>query len=293
VVKGEGEGVKREYTVMTLKKGKIKSTQKSEAIGSMKGKLVPTDTGSIVNDFLLENFPNIMNYNFTAHVEQDFDAVAEGEKNWQELIKTFYNDFDPQVERVIQERTEKKVGERELGFDPVSGKRVVVKIGRFGPMVQVGEASTEEKPIFASLGKSLSMSTVTLEEALELFKLPRNLGDFEDSAIIVNTGRFGPYIQHNKKYVSLPKGEDPMSVTLERAIELIQEKRDAEVKASLKKFDEDPEMEVKNGRFGPYVAYKGVNYKLSKAQAARATELTYEECLKHVEAEGEKKKKKK
>ncbi len=293
VVKGEGEGVKREYNIMTLKNGKVKSVKKSESVGSMKGKLVPTDTGSIVNDFLLENFPDIMNYNFTAHVEQDFDAVAEGKKNWQELIKTFYDDFDPQVERVIQERTEKKVGERELGIDPVSGKRVVVKIGRFGPMVQVGEAGTEEKPMFASLGKSLSMSTVTLEEALELFKLPRNLGDFEEHAVIINTGRFGPYIQHNKKYVSLPKGEDPMSVTLEHAVELIQEKRDAEVKASIKKFDEDPEMEVKNGRFGPYVAYKGVNYKLSKTQAARAAELTYEECLKHIETEGEKKKKKK
>ena len=293
VTKGDGEGTKREYTIMTLKKGKIKSVQKSESVGSMKGKLVPTDTGCIVNDFLLVNFPDIMNYNFTAHVEQDFDAVAEGEKNWQELIKTFYDNFDPQVERVIQERTEKKVGERDLGVDPVSGKRVMVKIGRFGPMVQVGEAGGDEKPMFASLGKSLSMSTVTLEEALELFKLPRTLGDFEEHAIVVNTGRFGPYIQHNKKFVSLPKGEDPMSVTLERAIELIQEKRDAEVKAVVKKFDEDPEMEVKNGRFGPYVAYKGVNYKLSKAQAAKAADLTYEECLKHVEAEGEKKKKKK
>ena len=293
VVKGEGEGTKRDYTVMTLKKGKIKSIQKSESVGSMKGKLVPTDTGSIVNDFLLVNFPDIMNYNFTAHVEQDFDAVAEGKKNWQELIKTFYDDFDPQVERVIQERTEKKVGERDLGIDPVSGKRVMVKIGRFGPMVQVGEAGGDEKPMFASIGKSMSMSTITLEEALELFKLPRTLGSFEDHIIVVNTGRFGPYIQHNRKFVSLPKSEDPLNVTLERAIELIQEKRDAEVKAVVKKFDEDPEMEIKNGRFGPYVAYKGVNYKLSKAQAAKAADMTYEECLKHVETEGEKKKKKK
>ncbi len=293
VAKGENEGGKREYEVITLKKGKIKATTKSEKIGSEKGKLVPTDIGTIVNDFLFHNFPNIMDYNFTAQVEQEFDAVAEGKKNWQNLIKSFYSDFDPQVEQVLQERSEKKVGERLLGTDPTTGKPVMVKIGRFGPMVQVGITGETEKPMFASLGKNHSISTITLEEALELFKLPRTLGDFEDANVVVNTGRFGPYILHNKKFVSLPKDEDPMQITLERAIELIEEKRNAEEKSRLKTFSEDPEMEIRNGRFGPYVAYKGVNYRLSKTQAANVETMTYEDCLKHIEAEADKKKKKK
>ena len=293
VAKGENDGGKREYEVITLKKGKLKTSKKAEKIGSEKGKLVPTDIGTIVNDFLFQNFPNIMDYNFTAQVEQEFDAVAEGKKNWQNLIKGFYADFDPQVEQVLQERSEKKVGERLLGTDPATGKPVMVKIGRFGPMVQVGTTGETEKPIFASLGKNHSITTITLEEALELFKLPRTLGDFEETSVVINTGRFGPYILHNKKFVSLPKGEDPMQITLERAIELIEEKRNAEQKARLKTFEEDPDMEIRDGRFGPYVAYKGTNYRLSKAQAAKVEEMTYEDCLKHIEAEADKKKKKK
>ena len=293
VAKGENDGGKREYEVITLKKGKLKTSKKSEKIGSEKGKLVPTDIGTIVNDFLFQNFPNIMDYNFTAQVEQEFDAVAEGKKNWQNLIKGFYADFDPQVEQVLQERSEKKVGERLLGTDPTTGKPVMVKIGRFGPMVQIGTTGETEKPIFASLGKNHSISTITLEEALELFKLPRTLGDFEDTSVVINTGRFGPYILHNKKFVSIPKGEDPMQITLERAIELIEEKRNTEQKARLKTFEEDPDMEIRDGRFGPYVAYKGTNYRLSKTQAAKVEEMTYEDCLKHVEAEADKKKKKK
>ncbi|MBO5698577.1 MAG: type I DNA topoisomerase [Bacteroidaceae bacterium] len=293
VARGDKDGEKRSYVVMTLKNKKIKATTKQENVGGDKGKLVPTDTGCIVNDFLLENFPEIMNYNFTARVEQDFDAVAEGKKDWQTLIKTFYNNFDPQVEKVLQERTEKKVGERELGIDPVSGKPVMVKIGRFGPMVQIGQGGSDEKPVFASLGKGQSLNTITLEEALELFKLPRNLGEFESSDVVINTGRFGPYVLHNKKFVSLPKTEDPMQITLERAIELICEKRNTEEKSKLKSFEEDKDMEIRNGRFGPYIAYKGSNYKLSKTQAADIEALTYEECLKHIEAETNKKKKKK
>ncbi len=293
VARGEKDGEKRAYTIITLKNNKIKTATKQENVGGDKGKLVPTDTGCIVNDFLLENFPEIMNYNFTANVEQDFDAVAEGKKDWQTLIKSFYNNFDPQVEKVLQERTEKKVGERELGIDPTTGKPVMVKIGRFGPMVQIGVGGGDEKPVFASLGKDQSLTSITLEEALELFKLPRNLGAFEGTDIVINTGRFGPYILHNKKFVSLPKSEDPLHVSLERAIEIICEKRESEEKAKIKSFTEDPEMEIKNGRFGPYIAYKGSNYKLTKAQAANIEALTYEECLKHVEAESDKKKKKK
>ena len=293
VAKGEKEGGKREYTVLTLKKGKIKVAHKSENVGSEKGKLVPTDTGCIVNDFLLQNFPEIMDYNFTANVEQDFDAVAEGDKDWKELIKNFYGEFDPAVERVLMERSDKKVGERELGVDPATGKTVVVKIGRFGPMVQIGSVGEEEKPIFASIGKSQSIASITLEEALELFKLPRTVGEFEGAPVVVNTGRFGPYVLHNKKFVSIPKGEDPKQMTLERAVEIIEEKRLAEQKACLKTFEEEPEMEIRDGRFGPYIAYKGQNYRLTKTQAAKVTELTYDECVKHIAAESEKKKKKK
>ena len=283
VVKGDKEGVQREYRLLTLKEGKIENETKTETTGSEKNKLVPTDIGTVVNDFLLANFPEIMDYNFTANVEKDFDAVAEGQKNWTDLIRNFYKDFDPQVERTLAEKSEHKVGERELGIDPVSGKPVSVKIGRFGPMVQIGSAGEEEKPRFASMGKNQSIATITLEEALELFKLPRTVGEFEDLPVVVNTGRFGPYVQHNKKYVSIPKTENPMEITLEQAIELIKAKREAEEKSHLKTFEEEPEMEVRSGRFGPYIAYKGTNYKIPKGQADKAAELTLEECKKIIE----------
>ena len=283
VVKGDKEGTQRAYRLLTLKQGEITDETKTETTGSEKSKLIPTDIGTVVNDFLLANFPEIMDYNFTANVEKDFDAVAEGEKNWTELIRNFYKDFDPQVERTLAEKSEHKVGERELGIDPVSGKPVSVKIGRFGPMVQIGSAGEEEKPRFASMGKNQSIATITLEEALELFKLPRTVGEFEDLPVVINTGRFGPYVQHNKKYVSIPKTENPMEITLERAIELIQAKREAEEKSHLKTFEEEPEMEVRNGRFGPYITYKGTNYRIPKAQAEKAAELTLEECKKIIE----------
>ena len=283
VVKGDKEGVQREYRLLTLKDGKILDETKTETTGSEKSKLIPTDIGTVVNDFLLANFPDIMDYNFTANVEKDFDAVAEGEKNWTELIRNFYQDFAPQVERTLAEKSEHKVGERELGIDPASGKPVSVKIGRFGPMVQIGSAGEEEKPRFASMGKNQSIATITLEEALELFKLPRTVGEFEDLPVVINTGRFGPYVQHNKKYVSIPKTENPMEITLERAVELIEAKRIAEEKSHLKTFEEEPEMEVRSGRFGPYIAFKGTNYKIPKAQAEKAAELTLDECRKIIE----------
>lgn len=284
VVKGEREGERRAYRLLTLREGSISAETRTETTGTEKNKLFPTDIGTVVNDFLLDNFPEIMDYNFTANVEKDFDLVAEGKKNWTELIRNFYEEFDPQVEKTLSEKSEHKVGERELGTDPASGKPVSVKIGRFGPMVQIGSAGEEEKPRFATLPAQLSISTITLEEALDLFKLPRTLGNFEEKPVVVNTGRFGPYVQHNRKFVSIPKGEDPMDISYERAVELIQAKREAEEKSHLKSFEEEPGLEVRSGRFGPYISFEGTNYKIPKAQAERAAELTLEECRKIIES---------
>lgn len=288
VVKGDAEGTPRSYDQLTLQSDAISETTQSENVGSNRGKLVPTDIGLVVNDFLMEYFPEIMDYNFTANVEKQFDEVAEGKENWTEMISNFYQDFEPQVERTLNEKTEHRVGERELGVDPKSGKPVSVKIGRFGPVVQIGTPSDDEKPQFANLAKGQSIETITLEEALELFKLPRTLGELEGQVVKANVGRFGPYVQLGKLFVSIPKGEDPMDITLERAAELIQEKRLKEEQSHLKQFDEDPDLEVRAGRWGPYIAYKGKNYKLPKSDAERATELTYDECKKIIEAEAKK-----
>lgn len=288
VVKGDAEGTSRSYDQLTLQSDTISETTQSENVGSNRGKLVPTDIGLVVNDFLMEYFPEIMDYNFTANVEKQFDEVAEGKENWTEMISNFYQDFEPQVERTLNEKTEHRVGERELGVDPKSGKPVSVKIGRFGPVVQMGTPSDDEKPQFANLTKGQSIETITLEEALELFKLPRTLGELEGQVVKANVGRFGPYVQLGKLFVSIPKGEDPMDITLERAAELIQEKRLKEEQSHLKQFDEDPDLEVRAGRWEPYIAYKGKNYKLPKSDAERATELTYDECKKIIEAEAKK-----
>ena len=257
VVKGEKEGTPRAFIQLSLlPDGQITEETLTENVGSDKGKLIPTDIGLVVNDFLMEYFPDIMDYNFTANVEKEFDEVAEGHKNWTNLISTFYRDFEPQVERTMNEKTEHRVGERELGIDPQSGKPVSVKIGRFGPVAQKGESGSEEKPTFANLKAGQSIETITLDEALELFKLPRELGEFEGVMLKANSGRFGPYVQMNKLYVSIPKDEDPMTISLERAIELVQMKREADAKSLLKTFDEEPGLEVKMGRWGPYIAYK-------------------------------------
>ena len=288
VVKGDKAGQHRAYDILTLAGGRITGDRKEEMAGADKGKLLPTDIGVVVNDFLLDNFPEIMDYNFTANVEKDFDAVAEGHKNWTELIRQFYDNFEPEVERTLAEKLEHKVGERELGIDPASGKKVLVKIGRYGPMAQIGTSDDEEKPRFATLSRGQSISTITLEEALDLFKLPRTLGEFEGQPVVVNSGRFGPYVLHDKKYVSIPKGEDPMSVTLERAADLILAKRESEAKSHLRQYAEEPGLEVRAGRFGPYIAFNGKNYKIPKAQAGRAAELTLEECRQIIEEEGKK-----
>jgi len=220
-----------------------------------------------------------MDYNFTAKVEQQFDLIAEGKEEWNTMMKEFDKDFEPTVEKVRNARSEHKAGERELGTDPKSGKPVFVKIGRFGPLVQIGSADDEEKPRFSQLPSDKSMETITLDEALELFKLPRTVGQFEDTDVVIGAGRFGPYIMHNKKYVSLPKTENPMTITLETAIQLINEKREQEKQRHIKSFEQDAAMEVLNGRYGPYIAYDGKNYRMPKALHEKAAELTFEQCM--------------
>lgn len=282
VAKGDKKGEERQYTIDTLSGQKISTKTKKEMAGSDKGKLIPTDVGTVVNDFLMEYFPSIMDYNFTANVEQDFDAIAEGKEDWHKMLKLFYKDFEPTVEKTIKTRSEHKAGERVLGNDPKSGRPVSVKIGRYGPVVQIGTADDDEKPRFAQMPKSLSIETITLDEALELFKLPRTLGELEGEAVTVGAGRFGPYVLHKKKYVSIPKDKDPMTITIEEAEELIKASRQAEQQRHLKTFDEDAKLEVMNGRYGPYIAYDGKNYRLPKNLHEKAAELTYEECMKIV-----------
>lgn len=279
VQKGDKKGEERTYTIDTLKGIKVTQKTKKEMAGSEKGKLLPTDIGIVVNDFLMENFPEIMDYNFTANVEQKFDDVAEGKTEWTKMMKQFDKSFEPTVEKVMNARSEHKAGERELGTDPASGKPVFVKIGRFGPVVQIGSADDKEKPRFSQLPADKSIETITLEEALELFKLPRTLGKFEGLTVTVGAGRFGPYVLHNKKYVSLPKEEDPMTISQETAIELIIKKREQEKERHIKTFAEDAKLEVLNGRYGPYIAYDGKNYRMPKDKHEHAAELTFEECM--------------
>ena len=284
VLKGDKKGVERAYKVDSLKGIKIASRTKMEMAGNEKGKLLPTDIGIVVNDFLMENFPVIMDYHFTAKVAQQFDRIAEGKEEWTTMMQDFDKGFEPTVENVMNARSEHKAGERELGVEPATGKPVFVKIGRFGPVVQIGTADDKEKPRFSQMPADKSMETITLEEALELFKLPRTVGQYEGSDVVIGAGRFGPYVLHNKKYVSLPKGEDPMAVTLEQAVSLITEKRRQEEERHLKTFEEDAKLEVLNGRYGPYIAYDGKNYRMPKAMHDRARELTYAECMEIVNA---------
>ena len=285
VERGDKAGTERTYAVLTLsaKSGKISTKEKKEITGNEKSKLMPTDIGTVVNDFLCEYFPEILDYNFTAKVEKEFDEIAEGNKAWTELIRNFYADFEPQVEKTMTEHTEHRVGERELGQDPTTGEPVMVKIGRFGPMVQIGLPAGGNKPRFATLAPGQSIATLTLEEALELFRLPRTVGEYESQPVIINIGRFGPYVQHNKKYTSIPEDEDPMSVTLERAIELIEEKRKEEAARLIKQFAEDADLQIINGRYGAYISYRQKNYKLPKELVADAAAVTYEQCMQIVQ----------
>ena len=279
VQKGDKKGEDRAFTIDTLKGNTITNTTKTETAGSDKGKLQPTDIGLVVNDFLLQHFPEVLDYNFTANVEQEFDSIAEGKEQWTDMLKDFYKHFEPSVEQTMNSRQQHKAGERQLGTDPKSGKPVFVKIGRFGPVIQIGSAEDKEKPSFAQLPKDKGMETITLEEALDLFKLPRTVGEFEGSPVVIGAGRFGPYILHNKKYVSLPENEDPMTIKLSTAVALIERRRIEDNMRHLKKFDEDSKLEVMKGKYGPYLVYDGKNYRLPKAMHERAAELTYEECM--------------
>ena len=291
VVKGDKEGTERTYTVVSLSKGKIKETEKTEIVGADRNKLMPTDIGTVVNDFLMEYFPDVLDYNFTASVEKEFDSVADGELVWTKAIDKFYKIFHPIVEATAAVKTEHKVGERQLGVDPKSGNPVFVKIGRYGPVVQIGVSHADDKeapkPQFASLMKGQSIDTITLEEALKLFDLPRTVGEYEGKVMVAAVGRFGPFIRHDGKFVSIPKDLNPLTITAEEAIALIEGKREKDEQRFIKKFEEDPEMEILKGRFGPYISYQKANYRIPKTVTDPAT-LTLEDCKKIIAEAGEK-----
>ena len=287
VTKGDKPGEERKYNVLTLSDGSITDEIRTEVTGAEKSKLLPTDIGMVVNDFLTAYFPGIMDYNFTANVEKQFDEIAEGEAEWTKILDQFYGTFHQSVIDTMQTKSEHKVGERILGTDPKSGRQVSVKIGRFGPVAQIGAATDEEKPRFAPLKQGQSIETITLDEVLDLFKLPRTLGTHEGHSVTIGMGRFGLYIHCDKLYVSLPKDADPMEMTLDEAVALIKGKQDAEAQRHIKRFDEEPELEIMNGRYGPYIAYKGNNYKIPKDIVP--ADLSLASCLELVRLQDEKK----
>lgn len=284
VERGDRPGTQREVSVLTLRGGKISRRTVTETAGAEKGKLIPTDIGVVVNDFLTEYFPDILDYNFTARIEQKFDDIAEGQLVWNDEIAHFYKDFHPVVDNAMSMRLEHKVGERVLGVDPVSGKPVSVKIGRFGPLVQVGEGDKDEKPRFASLLKGQSVQTITLEDALKLFEFPRLIGEYDGADVTVAVGRFGPYIKHAGSFTSIPKDIAPEEITIDQAIELINEKRSEAQKRIVRTFDEDPDVQILNGRYGIYIACNKNNYKIPKTVADPAA-LTLEECREIIAAQ--------
>ena len=286
VTKGDKPGTERTYNILTLQKSGISDVTKTEISGAEKGKLLPTDIGIVVNDYLMEAFPGIVSYNFTASVEKQFDEIAEGKEEWTTAMKDFYDKFHPGISAALTTKNVHKVGERMLGTDPVSGRPVSVKIGRYGPVAQIGSASDKDKPRFAQLKKNMSIETATLDEVLELFKLPRDLGQINGKKVSVGTGRFGPYIYYNATYTSIPKGTDPMEINMEQAQALIQAKAEADAKKHLKSFEDAPGLEIMNGRFGPYIAYQGNNYKLAKDTDPMT--LTLEQCKEIISREDSK-----
>ena len=284
VVRGEKEGTPRDYAVLTLDAdGNIASTVRTENTGSEKGKLIPTDIGCIVNDFLTEYFPDILDYNFTARIEEKFDEIAAGDLRWEDEIAAFYTLFHPSVDSALNIAGGPKFGERRLGTDPATGEPVSVKIGRFGPVVQIGETDSDRKPRFASLLKGQSMSTITLEDALKLFEFPRIIGEFENKDVQVAIGRFGPYVRHDGKFVSIPKDIEPAELSIDQAVELIKAKREKDANKTIKTFDEEPDIQVLNGRYGPYIACAGKNYKLPKTVTDPAA-LTLEQVKEIIAA---------
>ena len=288
VVKGDKPGEERTYQTITLNGDKLSTESHTTIVGQERGKLLPTDTGIVVNDFLKENFPEIMDYNFTADIEKEFDEIAEGKMAWEGVVKNFYEGFEPLVEKSVNTHTEHKVGERLLGNDPKTGVPVTVKIGRFGPVAQMGSNDPGQKPRFAQLASGQKLETITLEEALELFQLPRKLGMYEGEPITIGAGKYGPYVSHKGSYVSVPKDVDPMEITFEQAVIMMHRKHQEEAERHLKAFEEDAELEVLNGRYGPYITYKGNNFRLPKNMHDRAKDLTYEECMEIVNEQSEK-----
>ena len=288
VAKGDKSGDVHDCLTLTLKGDVVSSSVGKVTLGAERGRLIPTDIGTVVNDFLQENFPEIMDYNFTADVEKEFDDIAEGKAEWTQVISNFYAKFSPMVENSLKVRGEHRVGERMLGIDPSAGLPVSVKIGRFGPVAQIGSTESGEKPRFAQLKKNQSIDTITLEEALELFRLPRILGEHEGHEVTVSAGRYGPYVACNGVFASLPKGADPMAIGFDEALSLLQEKQQAESKRHLKTFDEDPDLEILSGRYGPYIAYNGANYRIPKNLHGRAAELTIDECMTLIHGQQEK-----
>ena len=282
VVKQNKEGVKRAYEQLTLDGERIKSKMLSENIGKEKSRLAPTDIGMVVNDYLESSFPTIMDYNFTASVEKQFDEIAEGEMEWNKMIGEFYSNFHPTVEQALETQSTKTNQVRVLGIDPVSGKEVSARIGRYGPMVQIG-GNDGEKARFAGLKAGQLIASITLEEALELFSLPRELGELNGDQLVVGLGKFGPYLRNNNRFTSLPKGEDPYTISYERAVELVlaHEKQMASANTPVKSFAEDAELLIKNGRYGVYIAYKGKNYRIPKG--CKVEVLSYEDCLKIID----------
>lgn len=291
VEKGNREGTEHPFTVLNLSPdGTISTETRTEVLGGDRGKLLPTDIGIVVNTFLDEYFPDILDYNFTARVEEKFDEIAEGKLPWQQEIGEFYAQFHPEVEKALNMRLEHRVGERILGVHPESGKQVSVKIGRFGPLVQIGDADAEEKPQFASLLKGQSLATLTLDDALKLFEFPRTIGEYEGKDVTVAIGRFGPYVKHDGRFVSIPASVAPAAISLDEAIELIEAKRQAEKNKVIKLFDSDPELQILNGRFGPYISYKKENYKIPRTVTTPA-DLTEEECREIIASQADKPKK--
>ena len=285
VIRGDKEGVDRDFCTLILKNNKITVDDKTETVGTDRNKLMPTDTGTVVNDFLIDHFSDILDYNFTANVEKEFDVIAEGKLDWTKVMDKFYKQFHPVVEAVSSAKTEHKVGERQIGIDPKSGKPVFVKIGRFGPIVQIGQVNAgdkNDKPQFASLLRGQSIETITLEEALKLFDLPRVIGEYEGAEMITGIGRFGPFIRHNGVFISMPRTMNPLNILAQEAIELIENKRQKEKERNIKTFDEEPGMEILNGKYGPYLTFKGTNYRIPKGTDPLS--LTLNDCRKIIES---------
>lgn len=281
VIRSEKPGEERRFNILTLRNRRILSRMKKEIVGVDRNKLIPTDIGMVVNDFLMEYFPDVLDYNFTASVEKEFDAIAEGDLIWTKALDKFYKFFHPIVEATSALRTERKIGERHLGIDPASGEPVFVKIGRFGPVAQIGQGKSDDnkdvpKPRFTSLRKEQSIESITLEEALKLFELPRTVGEFEAEEIVAAIGRFGPFIRHNGKFIAIPKPQDPLTITEKEAVELIENMRAKEAQRFIKQFEEEPDLEVLNGRFGPYIKFQGNNYRIPKN--VDPAKLTLKEC---------------